>query len=250
MTLTTGRNTAQRITAVGAILAAVLIGTSATALAYGPPPPPPPGPPGGYECIVTSETISPSGGIVGPLQVGTILVTLTIPPGAFSEPAQVTITEPYSLSGGCNGGFMPAFRHLRVVGGVGVLAEIGNSPVRYFPTPLFIRIQETKIIGFSTLEVVPLGGNGGVVVIGKHSHNPVTLKVRRPTDYVVLVNGRLPGCGCHTTTGRRFGHYSLAGGDVLTAALQPAGQRLPGLGVLISDSGLALSSGSPQAGAR
>jgi hypothetical protein len=59
---------------------------------YGPPPPPPTSLPG-FTTVVTSVTICPEGGIVGPAVVDGASVELIVPPGAFSTCVQITIFE-------------------------------------------------------------------------------------------------------------------------------------------------------------
>jgi hypothetical protein len=59
---------------------------------YGPPPPPPTSQPG-FTTVVTSVTICPNGGIVGPAVVDGASVELDVPPGAFSTCVQITIFE-------------------------------------------------------------------------------------------------------------------------------------------------------------
>lgn len=108
--------------AVGAAILAIAAGQLPAQAAYGPPPPPP-NAPGGYRAVVTSQTIGPAGGVIGPVRVDGFLVTLTIPPGTFTTPVQITITAPNGLGIG-NGGH-PGYRP---VGGVGVLVEVNGKP--------------------------------------------------------------------------------------------------------------------------
>jgi hypothetical protein len=59
---------------------------------YGPPPPPPQGLPG-FTTVVTSVTVCPEGGVVGPATIDGASVELVVPDGAFSGCVQVTMFE-------------------------------------------------------------------------------------------------------------------------------------------------------------
>jgi hypothetical protein len=65
---------------------------TAAAGQYGPPPPPPPSQPG-FTTVVTSVTVCPNGGIVGPAVVDGASVELDVQPGTFSTCVQVTIFD-------------------------------------------------------------------------------------------------------------------------------------------------------------
>jgi hypothetical protein len=53
-----------------------------------------PAPPGGFTAVVTTVTVGPGGGTIGPLTVDGATLTITVPAGAFSSPVQVTVTAP------------------------------------------------------------------------------------------------------------------------------------------------------------
>lgn len=59
---------------------------------YGPPPPPA-NPQPGFSAVVTSVTVCPAGGVVGPAVVDGASVELVVPPGTFSACVQITIFE-------------------------------------------------------------------------------------------------------------------------------------------------------------
>src|ERR1700728_251092 len=71
--------------ALGAATLAIAYAGQLPALAYGPPPPPAPG---GFQSVVTSTTIGPGGGVVGPIEVDGCKVSVTVPAGTFSTPVQ------------------------------------------------------------------------------------------------------------------------------------------------------------------
>ena len=129
--------------AVAMLGSAVLVGTGtdvAMAAGFSPGPPaggygpaPPAGPvPGGYFAVVTSQTFGPSGGTIGPVHVGALLVTVTIPAGAFPVPVQITLTAP-DVAGIADAGFAG----YQAVGGVGILVqENGTAYPGTFLKPL------------------------------------------------------------------------------------------------------------------
>lgn len=86
---------------------------------YGPPPVSTPLPPGGFSTIVTSVTIGPGGGTVGPLTVDGCIVTTTVPAGAFAMSVQVTITAPDLAD-------IPPQHHRMVVCGAGITISVNG----------------------------------------------------------------------------------------------------------------------------
>ena len=113
---------AQKLAIVALGAAALAIGTGQLpALAYGGPPPPPA--PGGYTVLVTSQTIGPDGGVIGPVRVDVCSVALTVPRGTFKSQVQITITAPTVQDIGDGG--QPGYR---AVCGVGVLIQVDGQP--------------------------------------------------------------------------------------------------------------------------
>ena len=102
-----------------ATLAVINPGILPAQAAYVPPPTSTP-PPGGYTAVVTSVTVGPAGARIGPVRIDGLLVTLTIPPGTFTTPVQITLTAPNVL-----GVSEPGYR---AIGGVGVLIEVDGKP--------------------------------------------------------------------------------------------------------------------------
>ena len=112
---------AQKLAIVALGAATLAIGTGQLpALAYGGPPPPPA--PGGYTAVVTSQTIGPHGGVIGPVRVGKCSVALTVRPGTFKSNVQITLTAP-TVQGIGDGG-QPGYT---AVCGVGVLIQINGK---------------------------------------------------------------------------------------------------------------------------
>lgn len=207
--------------------AALAIGSSGLALAapgYGGPPPPPPVP-GGYFRVVTSVTIGPSGGIIGPVMVDGVLVTLRVPRRAFPMPVQITLTAPDVGEIGDAG-----FRHERAFSGVGVIVQVdGQTYSGQFLRPLHLTLESRKI-NASDLFVV-WNGTRFVRVFRAtvHGHTAfVAVESGNEQDFAELSHVR----------GHRRGHFTAAGhhrvgAEVLAQAfLMPAGSPVSGLGVL------------------
>jgi hypothetical protein len=238
MSFLTGHGVVRRtvIPAITAII--ILFGYSGAALAYGPPVPPP-GPPGvgGFGCVLTSEQVPAfAGATLGPLADGELVVTLHVPAFTFRRPVQVTITEPYSPGGLCDGdpltgadpgGFQP-------VGGAGVLITEADVPLWHFPRPVWLTIDDPGLTGFQFGEVVPLDGDH-TSAGGPRRHGAVTIGVDNSSDWLYLVSNPRPfrrhggdaadAAGAHRVT--------WLGADVtVTALLLPGGRTPPGAGVL------------------
>lgn len=112
-----------------------------------PPPITTPAPPGGFTAVVTTQTITPAGGTVGPIMVAGAEVTVHVPAGAFSQDVQLTITAP-DLSD------IPAAPGFTIVAGVG--AEITLNGAHYpgtFGAPVTITIASPRITASSQVVV-------------------------------------------------------------------------------------------------
>jgi hypothetical protein len=124
--------------------AAMLVVGAGGALAaggYGPPAPVVPPAPGGFSAVVTSQSIGPAGGKVGPVSVDGVTVNLTVPAGAFTDTVQITLTAP-SLAGIGTGGM--AGRH--AVAGVGVqVTQNGATYPGTFHKPLTVTMASSSI---------------------------------------------------------------------------------------------------------
>lgn len=206
--------------------AALAIGSSGLALAapgYGGPPPPPV--PGGYFSVVTSVTIDPRGGIIGPVMVDGVLVTLRVPRRAFPMPVQITLTAPDVSEIGDAG-----FRHERAFSGVGVIVQLdGQTYSGQFLRPLGLTL-ESRRINASDLFVV-WNGTRFVRVFRTtvHGHTAfVAVESGNEQDFAELSHVR----------GHRRGHFTAAGDHRVGAEFlarelfAPAGSQLFGLGVL------------------
>jgi hypothetical protein len=216
-------------TALGS--AAVVVANSGVALAaYGPPTLPTTPVQGGYYCIVTSQTVSRDGRVIGPIDLGGLTATLRIRRDTFSGPVQVTITEPYGLRGACQGGAGVGdggFRGRRALGGVGILVQRDGSAYRQgLRRPFTFRLSAPAIAASS----IVVKWNGRRFVAARHAvtgRRLASVSGNASTDYAILV----------PTARRRAASVTTAlrapAGDFLAAAL-PArtGAPQPGLGVL------------------
>jgi hypothetical protein len=213
--------------------AAVLAANSGAALAaYGPPSPPPATPvPGGFYCVVTSQTIGRASQAIGSLRLDGIAASIRVRRETFRGRVQATITEPYGHRGGCAGGpgiGSGGFRGYRAVGGVGIIVQRhGSADRRKFAKPLVLRMTSPSIRPSSLIVV----WNGkrferAAAVIGRGS---ATVRVAGSSDVAVLSrlsSAARPGAA---TAARPRG----AGEGFLAAALLTSGGAPPGLGVLI-----------------
>jgi hypothetical protein len=230
------------ITLLGA--AAMLITSSGIAEAlYGPPPPPVPVP-GGYLTVVTSQTIGPEGGTIGPVSGGNTQTTVVVPPGAFRTPLQVTITEP-DISGIGNAGFCG----YQGVAGIGVIIQNpANGSVNYdfFTHPLVVTVSSP---GIKEGDIIVEWNGVKFVKVGVAEHDgAVTLKLTHAgyNFFAVLTPTGSPLGSCSTSggaggaLGTAFGASSQAAvgqfgfsASFLAALFRtPFGAMLPGIGVL------------------
>jgi hypothetical protein len=211
--LSVGRRSA--IVTVGA--AAMLLVAAGGALAadgYGPPPPPPPVP-GGFSVVVTSQTLGPAGGIIGPVKVGTLHVTIRVPAGAFPVRVQITVTAPDVSQIGSAG-----FTGFRALGGVGIeVQEHGSTYPGDFLKPLTMHDSSGLIT--SSDELAEWNGSAFVLAPGVKIHtDSVSDSFDSDPDFVVLgpTSASIPG-GTTAPTGKPFlGQGILAGVLLLLGA--------------------------------
>ena len=144
---------ARGLAVIAVITAACLAGSVRAAMAastYGPPRPVTGvAPPGGYSNVITSQTITPAGGTIGPLMVDGAIVTLVIPPGAFPVSVQITITAP-DLNAIGNAGL----DDYKAVAGVGIEIQVnGQHYPGKFLKPLILTIRTSSITASSVVVV-------------------------------------------------------------------------------------------------
>jgi hypothetical protein len=108
-----------------------------------PPPVSSPLPPGGFSAVVTTQTITPAGGTVGPVTVAGASVTVHVPAGAFPSDVQIVITAPDLAAVPPSPGFV-------VVAGVGVGVSVnGTKYAGQFLKPITIDVSSPKITASS-----------------------------------------------------------------------------------------------------
>jgi hypothetical protein len=213
--------------ALGAATLAIAYAGQLPALAYGPPPPPPA--PGGFQSVVTSTTIGPGGGVVGPIEVDGCKVAVTVPAGTFSTPVQVTITAP-SVSGIGDGGH-PGYH---AVCGVGVSITVnGKAYAGKYGHSLVLTISGFVRPGDRVAEF-----NGKTFVFVGATVRGISAQISfqgSGEDFAVLAPG---GGGGGVSSPRRGVTAAVrtshgAQEEILTSLfLRPAGQSTAGMGVL------------------
>lgn len=155
-----------KLSVVAMIGVAAALGTGGQAFAataspgsYGPPPPPVAVPPGGFTAVVTTVSIGPAGGTIGPVQVSGAELTITIPANTFPETVQFTVTAPdlsriTPLSGYNN------------VSGAGILIMLNGAP---YPTTFLKAVTATFTSSGLTPASVALVWNGTAFVTDSDS---------------------------------------------------------------------------------
>lgn len=197
------------VTLGAAAMTTVAAGGALAADSYGPPPPPP-SVPGGFFVVVTSQTIGPAGGTIGPVRVGALHMTLTVPTGAFPVPVQITVTAPTVSKIGSAG-----FAGYRAVLGVGIqVQEHGSTYPGTFLKPLTLR-NSSSLITSSSIIVV---WNGTAFVIDRGAKTRPglgTVSFDSDPDFAVLrpTGVAIPGA-TSAPTGKPF-----LGQGILAAAL-------------------------------
>jgi hypothetical protein len=219
---------------------AVLTASSGVADAsYGPPPPPVAPVPGGYYCVVTSQTVGQPGRLIPRLRLPEMTARLRIATDTFLTPVQITITEPYGRNGDCHG--RPELGDAGragywAVGGIGILVQRnGTRYGRPFAKPLVLRLRSRWITRRSL--VVVWNGRRFVNVRGAVIRRGRTrIRVHANGDFAVLSPLRyLRRSGYALALRYRAARTPAPGGDFLAALLRmPGGSQLPGLGVVTS----------------
>ena len=114
-----------KLSVIALIGAASVCGTAgiaaAAATAYGPPPPATSVPPGGFTAVITTVSVGPAGGTIGPVSVNGVDLTVTVPRGAFPSVVQITVTAP-DLS------LITPPAGITVVAGAGIQVTLNGAP--------------------------------------------------------------------------------------------------------------------------
>lgn len=136
---------------VSAAAAVVPAGTALAATSsesqYAPPPVTEPAPEGGFTAVVTTVTIGPGGGTVGPVPVAGGDVTVAVPPGAFPGTVTITVTAPDLAT-------IPPLGGDTVVAGAGITVGLNGAPYPgTFLKPLTATFTSPSITAGSTATV-------------------------------------------------------------------------------------------------
>jgi hypothetical protein len=193
------------VTLAGTAVCVASAGGARADRGYGPPAPATEVP-GGYYTVVTSQTVTSAGGKIGPVSVGGLSVTLTVPAGAFSDTVQITLTGP-NVAGIGDAGFSSC----KAVGGVGVLVQQNGSKYSgKFAKPLTLSMASGSINALSV--VVRWNGTAFVTESGATVRSgSATVSVVQDPNFAVLAPSAIPGA-TKAATGKPFlGEEILAG---------------------------------------
>jgi hypothetical protein len=151
--------------------------------------------PGGYSTVVTSRTITQSGGVIWAVRVAGGRVTLAVPAGAFPVQVQITLTAP--KPGGAVNGY-------KVITGVGVqVQENGIAYPAAFRKPLTLTVRSPSAAS-SSLVVV---WNGKRFVTEPHAavvRGVVTVRFRSGTESDFAVLSPAAAAAVTSMTGKSF----------------------------------------------
>jgi hypothetical protein len=223
-------------TVVIGIIAVLTASSGVSEASYGPPAPPVVPVPGGYYCVATSQTVGQPGKLIASLPLHRMVARLRIARGTFLIPVQVTITEPYGLSGVCRG--RPDLGDAGhagywAVGGIGILVQrSGTRYGRAFAKPLVLSLRSRWITRRSLVVV----WNGGRFAIARHAvvrRRQARIRVRANADFAVL--SPLRTSGDTDALPRRTARTPATSEDFVAALLRmPGDWQHPGLGIVTS----------------
>lgn len=180
-----------------------------------PPPVATPLPPGGFSTVVTTQTVTPAGGTVGPVNVAGAMVTVHVPAGAFPGDVQITLTAP-DLDA------IPATSGFKVVAGVGVGVSVNG--VKYsgtFSMPITIDITAP---GITTSSMVGMWNGSAFVADAASTVTAGSASITMDSDAAFVVESpttsttKVPGATAPTTGEPFLGEGLLAGLLVLGGA--------------------------------
>jgi hypothetical protein len=175
--------------AVIGVIAVLAVSSGTADAAYGPPVPPVVPVPGGYLCVVTSQTVGRPGRLIAPLSLPGMAARLRIIRGTFHPAVQITITEPYGPNGACEG--RPDLRDAGhagywAVSGIGILVQRSGIPrAGVFARPLALRMR-SRWISPRSLVVVWNGRRFRIVRRAVIRAGRAEVGVRANADFAVL----------------------------------------------------------------
>ena len=210
----------RRLSVIALIGAASICGTAgiaaAAATAYGPPPPATSVPPGGFTAVITTVSVGPAGGTIGPVSVNGVDLTITVPRGAFPMVVQITVTAP-DLS------LITPPAGIIVVAGAGIQVSLNGAPYPgTFLNAVTATFRSSKIMPSSDVVV----WNGTSFVIDPASTTTAgraTVSFDSDPDFAVespasTAVTTVPGATSPVTGEPFLGEGILAGGLVLAGA--------------------------------
>lgn len=209
-----------KLSVIALIGAASVCGTAgiaaAAATAYGPPPPATSVPPGGFTAVITTVSVGPAGGTIGPVSVNGVELTVTVPRGAFPSVVQITVTAP-------DLGLITPPAGITVVAGAGIQVTLNGAPYPgTFLKAVTATFRSSKIIPSSDVVV----WNGTSFVIDQASTTTAgmaTVSFDTDPDFAVespasTAVTTVPGATIPVTGEPFLGEGILAGGLVLAGA--------------------------------
>src|SRR5580693_296633 len=209
-----------KLSVIALIGAASVCGTAgiaaAAATAYGPPPPATSVPPGGFTAVITTVSVGPAGGTIGPVSVDGADLTVTVPRGAFPSVVQITVTAP-DLS------LITPPAGITVVAGAGIQVTLNGAPYPgTFLKAVTATFRSSKIMPSSDVVV----WNGTSFVIDPAStttEGMATVSFDSDPDFAVespasTAVTTVPGATSPVTGEPFLGEGILAGGLVLAGA--------------------------------
>jgi len=228
-----GRNIVTRplLTAVAGGLALAAANSGIALASYGPAAPVATDPaPGGYYCVLTSQTVGLAAGEIGPLHLSGGRAVLRFHRRTFGRQYQLTLTQPFGRHGQCQGGRSigdAGFRNFWAVAGLGVLVQQDGADYHgRLGAPLRLRLDSRMISRDSLL--VAWNGRRFVRVAGAVVRSgSVRADVTAGADLAIL-----SPAGRHHAASTTVSSVQAPAGFLATAGLTAAGATEPGLGLL------------------
>lgn len=158
------------------------------------------GVPGGFNSVVTTVTIQPSGGTVTAVIDGAT-ITITVPTGAFSQPTQVVVTTGDVTQIGSAG---VSGKSAVLAFGISFLVN-GQPLTATFPTPIGVKVADNfastdELVVYDTTTSAWTPVAGATVANGT-----ISFTISSDPDFAVLASNAQPIPGATTpVTGKPF----------------------------------------------
>jgi len=190
---------------------------------YGPPPGPIPVP-GGYDQVVTSQTIGSGGTTIGPVTGGNVTVKLVVPAGSVPAGTHVTITQPdVSAIGNAD------FHGYTAVGGIGIVLQNpdGSDYHGYFNRPLIVTLTSANLAPGDII-VAWNGDHFERVDAVVHGHTAIIRLTGEASQYQYFAILSPSGTGLRGSAAPLHSTEAVFAGLLMPTV----GSPLPGVGVL------------------